>query len=98
MEHAELAAQARLTHVIGTTGLQRGHLEKLVPAWLQPWLYRHALERGYLDAWLLDGVVGRFVRVFRSIDRLEARWADRVGGESEQVERRVTLEATKEAR
>jgi 4-hydroxy-tetrahydrodipicolinate reductase len=32
MEHAELAAQARLTHVVGTTGLQRGHLEKLAAA------------------------------------------------------------------
>lgn len=32
MHHAELAAQARLTHVIGTTGLERGHLERLAAA------------------------------------------------------------------
>ncbi len=32
MHHAELAAQARLTHVIGTTGLDRGHLERLAAA------------------------------------------------------------------
>ncbi len=32
MLHAELAAQARLTHVIGTTGLERGHLERLAAA------------------------------------------------------------------
>lgn len=32
IEHAELAAQARLTHVIGTTGFQRAHLERLAAA------------------------------------------------------------------
>ncbi len=32
VEHAELAAQGRLVHVIGTTGLDRGHLEKLAAA------------------------------------------------------------------
>ena len=32
MEHATLAAQARLTHVIGTTGLEREHLEHLAAA------------------------------------------------------------------
>jgi 4-hydroxy-tetrahydrodipicolinate reductase len=32
MLHAELAAQARLTHVIGTTGLERADLEKLAAA------------------------------------------------------------------
>jgi 4-hydroxy-tetrahydrodipicolinate reductase len=32
MYHAELAAQARLTHVIGTTGLDRGHVERLAAA------------------------------------------------------------------
>ena len=30
--HAELAAQARLVHVVGTTGLERAHLEKLAAA------------------------------------------------------------------
>jgi 4-hydroxy-tetrahydrodipicolinate reductase len=32
LQHAALAAQARLTHVIGTTGLERQHLEKLAAA------------------------------------------------------------------
>jgi 4-hydroxy-tetrahydrodipicolinate reductase len=32
LDHAEIAAQARLTHVIGTTGLERPHLEKLAAA------------------------------------------------------------------
>ena len=32
MRHAELAAQARLVHVIGTTGLERDELERLAAA------------------------------------------------------------------
>jgi 4-hydroxy-tetrahydrodipicolinate reductase len=32
LAHAELAAQARLVHVIGTTGLERGDLERLAAA------------------------------------------------------------------
>ena len=32
MQHAELAAQARLVHVIGTTGLERPELERLAAA------------------------------------------------------------------
>lgn len=51
-----------------------GHLERLVPRSLQPWLYRHALERGYWDAWLQDHLVGGFVRLMRRLDRLEQSW------------------------
>jgi NADH:ubiquinone oxidoreductase subunit 5 (subunit L)/multisubunit Na+/H+ antiporter MnhA subunit len=51
-----------------------GHLERLVPRALQPWLYRHALERGYFDAFLKDHVVGGFFKVFRGLDRLERAW------------------------
>ena len=42
----------------------------------QVWLYRLALERGYLDAMLKDQVVDRFVRLFRWFDALEQRWTD----------------------
>lgn len=48
-----------------------GHLERLVPKRLQPWLYRHALERGYYDAILQDYVVDPFMRSFRRIDTAE---------------------------
>jgi NADH:ubiquinone oxidoreductase subunit 5 (subunit L)/multisubunit Na+/H+ antiporter MnhA subunit len=58
-----------------------GHLERLVPRSLQPWLYRHALERGYLDAILVDWVVGGFFSVLGALDRLEVAWADWLGGE-----------------
>ena len=59
-----------------------GHLERWVPARLQPWLYRAALERGYLDSVLVDWVVGSFVRFFRRVDRLERGWTDWLDGSS----------------
>ncbi len=53
-----------------------GHLERLVPARFQPWLYRHALERGYFDALLTDYVVHMFVAVFERVDALDRAWTD----------------------
>jgi NADH-quinone oxidoreductase subunit L len=54
-----------------------------------PWLYRFALERGYLDLILMDWVVMPFVRVLRWCDALERRWTDFLAGgesrESDQV-------------
>jgi NADH:ubiquinone oxidoreductase subunit 5 (subunit L)/multisubunit Na+/H+ antiporter MnhA subunit len=52
-----------------------GHLERLVPASFQPWLYRHALERGYFDAVLVDYVVRGFARVFGGLDRCDRLWS-----------------------
>lgn len=53
------------------------------------WLYRLALQQGYLDAFLSDYLVGPFVRVFRWFDKLERRWTDFLSGqasrESDQV-------------
>ena len=46
------------------------------------WLYRLALQQGYLDASLSDYVVGPFVRAFRWFDRLERRWTDFLAGEA----------------
>jgi NADH-quinone oxidoreductase subunit L len=46
------------------------------------WLYRLALQQGYLDAFLSDYLVGPFVRVFRGFDRLERRWTDFLSGET----------------
>ncbi len=59
-----------------------GHLERLVPDALQPWLYRAALERGYLDTLLLDWVAGGWTRFFRAIDRVEARWGRLLAGDA----------------
>jgi len=53
------------------------------------WLYRFALERGYLDAFLSNFIVSPFARAFREFDRLERRWTDFLSGgasrESDQV-------------
>jgi NADH-quinone oxidoreductase subunit L len=59
------------------------HLPRPIPLWdrLGPerarrWLYRLALERGYLDAWLTTSVTLPFARLFRWCDSLERRWTD----------------------
>ncbi len=57
-----------------------GHLERLVPKALQPWLYRHALERGYFDAFLRDYVVHGFTRLMRAFDYVEEHWIALVSG------------------
>ena len=43
---------------------------------LRSWLFRFALERGYLDSWLVDYVVTPFVRLFRWCDAMERGWTD----------------------
>jgi NAD(P)H-quinone oxidoreductase subunit 5 len=47
---------------------------------LRTWLYRFALERGYLDALLATWVVAPFVHLFRAFDALERRWTDFLAG------------------
>ncbi|MCI0455994.1 MAG: hypothetical protein L0Z62_03315 [Gemmataceae bacterium] len=44
------------------------------------WLYRFALERGYLDALLTTYLVAPFLRLFRWCDGLERRWTDFLSG------------------
>lgn len=44
------------------------------------WLYRLALQRGYLDACLSDYIVAPVLRVFRGCDALEHRWTSFVSG------------------
>ncbi|MFO0821855.1 MAG: proton-conducting transporter membrane subunit [Gemmataceae bacterium] len=51
------------------------------PQRVRMFLYRFALERGYLDAILTDYVVRPFVWVFTRCDRLERRWASYLRGE-----------------
>jgi NADH-quinone oxidoreductase subunit L len=56
-----------------------------------PWLYRFALERGYLDAVLTDFIAAPFVRVFRWFDGLERRWTDWLSGRAPRESDTVTL-------
>jgi NADH-quinone oxidoreductase subunit L len=46
------------------------------------WLYRLALERGYLDVLMLEYVVSPLVRGLRWCDTLERRWTDFLTGET----------------
>jgi NAD(P)H-quinone oxidoreductase subunit 5 len=59
-----------------------GPVDRLAGARAHAWLYRLGLERGYLDAWLLDYVVAPFVRLFRWCDAMERRWTDFLTGDA----------------
>lgn len=57
--------------------------QRNVPGSIRAWVYRFALERGFLDAILNDYIVRPFVTTFRKCDSLERRWTDLLsGGES----------------
>lgn len=52
------------------------------------WLYRFALERGYLDSYLDTYIVAPFLRLFRWCDGMERRWTDFLsGGKSRESDR-----------
>ena len=57
-----------------------GPLGWLLPAKARTWLYRFAMERGYLDAALATFVVGPFVKTFRLFDAMERKWTDFLTG------------------
>jgi NAD(P)H-quinone oxidoreductase subunit 5 len=77
MHRAEQSVGGHLAH----TG---AHFETAVPTRMQWWLYRFALERGHLDAWLSRLVVGPFQRAMLACDAWERALADRlVGGRDE---------------
>jgi NADH-quinone oxidoreductase subunit L len=84
----ENAIGNRLPHTFAPS---RGFL----PQRWQMWLYRWALERGYLDGFLNEYVVRPFLAAFRWFDSLERRWTDflsrRPSRESDQVKVRSDL-------
>jgi len=51
------------------------------PVRIRGWLYRFALERGYLDNFLSEYVARPFVALFLALDRLERRWTRLLNGE-----------------
>jgi NAD(P)H-quinone oxidoreductase subunit 5 len=55
---------------------QESFWQRVVPAGVRLWLYRFALERGYLDSWLNDWLARPFQRVFQACDGWERRWTD----------------------
>ncbi len=54
---------------------------RIVPDGLRMWLYRFALERGYLDVILADYVVRPVIRVFRWCDAMERKWTNFLSGD-----------------
>src|SRR5258708_10029397 len=65
----ENAVGASLPHLSGAW-------DRVIAEDSRPWFYRLALERGYLDAWLSDGLVYYVLRFFPRSGRLERRWVD----------------------
>ncbi|MBY0522022.1 MAG: hypothetical protein K2R98_01400 [Gemmataceae bacterium] len=62
----------------------------LAPGPLRTWLYRFALERGYLDSLLAEYVVLPFVRLFIWCDAMERRWTDLLTGRAPQPVKQPT--------
>ncbi len=60
---------------------------RIIPRGLRTWLYRLALERGYLDTLLTDYIVVPFVKLFRWLDRLERRVTDAIAGRKTETAR-----------
>jgi NAD(P)H-quinone oxidoreductase subunit 5 len=54
--------------------------QRWLPERLRTWAYRFAMERGYLDAAMLNYIVAPFKFVFQSCDALERRWTDWISG------------------
>jgi NAD(P)H-quinone oxidoreductase subunit 5 len=48
--------------------------EKMLPNRYRLWIYRFAIERGFVDGWLMDYLVQPFLRFFRWCESLERRW------------------------
>lgn len=65
----ENAIGTRLTHAPGI-------VFRILPPPMHQWIYRFALERGYLDASLYEFVVAPILRVFRWCDAMERKWTD----------------------
>ncbi|MEB2312408.1 MAG: proton-conducting transporter membrane subunit [Sorangiineae bacterium] len=69
--HERHQVEAAMGEHVTRTG---AHLERHVPASAQLWLYRFALQRGYLDALIMGWVVGPVLRALAWLDRLERKW------------------------
>jgi NADH-quinone oxidoreductase subunit L len=75
----ENAIGARLPRITGWWG-------RWLPDWAQNWLYRFALERGYLDAYLDDYIARPFLSVFEWCAAAEGKWTEYLGGDGAHVE------------
>ena len=71
--HLENALGSRLNHGMA-------FWVRITPPRLRGWLYRFALERGYLDACISRFVIRPFVALFRWFDAAERRWTAQLNG------------------
>ena len=72
-----------LVNAIGTGSLRPAHTwERFLPQSMQIYLYRVGMERGYLDAWLVDGLVNSFLLTVRRCQAIERGWLALLSGES----------------
>jgi NAD(P)H-quinone oxidoreductase subunit 5 len=78
-----------LENAIGGYLASPGQPADHTPSRFRAWLYRFALERGYLDALLNKYVVTPFVQLFRCCDALERRWTDFLTGRASRASERV---------
>ncbi|RLK61136.1 proton-conducting transporter membrane subunit [Actinokineospora cianjurensis] len=63
------------------------HFDRILPTTLRTWLYRFALERGYVDAFLVDRVLGGLVRTVNRAAAAEDRWTNAVTADRQAVAR-----------
>ncbi len=63
---------------LSMTQVASGDESRLLPLWI----YRFALERGYLDALLIDYVARPFLQVFRWLDRWERKGIEALAGDT----------------
>lgn len=68
-----------------------GPFIRLLPLSARLWLYRFALERGYLDSLLNSYVVAPFTALFGRFEALEERWTRFLAGPSARERDRVDL-------
>ena len=69
---------------------QSSNYERRIPERWRIWLYRLALERGYLDAVLSDYVVRPFAKLFQWCDAMERTWTDFLSGGRSRESDRIT--------
>lgn len=62
-----------------------GPLGRLLSDRARLWLYRYALERGYVDLWLARFVVRPVIGLFRFFDRVERVWTNTLAGRVSRV-------------
>jgi NADH-quinone oxidoreductase subunit L len=71
-----------LENAIGERLPRQTGLARFAPAKVQVWLYRFALERGYLDAILTDYIARPFVLLFTACGKAERKWSTFLNGET----------------